>query len=232
MKRILLIFAVCAFTAGALTAQTFTLGGRFSNYATDLDIGIVTIETGRESSVGIIGEYRAGVFVLRGQFDHDFEGGLSAGLIPIDLAEYSRDRFEATAGYAPLPFIDFEAGFRMETLSIGGFSFFGNQFFSDLDFDHQAIVVGVNAHTQSMTPAGWYGSARAYIGSADFEFEGLGVSSDTTGYRIETGVPIAIGTSRWHVTPGVEFEHIETDRFGFQIDSNRFFVNFAYRFGG
>lgn len=233
MKKTSILFALLAIiVALPATSQTFTFGGRVSNYSTDIDAGVVTVDTGRESSVGVVGDYRNAQFVLRGTFDHDLEGGINAGIfIPVNFAEYQRDRAEVTAGWAALPFADIEAGFRYDDIRVGGIDFFGTSVFDSFDFEHEALSLGVNAHTQTIRPIGWYGAIHGYIGSASFQVSGAQVESDTEGWKVETGFPIPVGTSGWEVTPGAEWEHLETQNYGLQLDTNRFFLNFAYNFG-
>lgn len=232
MKRISFAFAFLLLTAAMpAISQTFTFGGRYSNYSTDIDGGVTTLETGRETSLGVVGDYRNGQFVLRGSYIHDLEGGITLGnLFPLNFADYERDRGEITAGWAPIPFVDLEAGARVDDVRVGGIDFFGTSLFEELQIDHQAISLGVNVHTQTIRPIGWYGAAHGYIGSASFEVADVGVESDTSGWKIETGFPIAVGTSGWEVTPGVEYEYLETDNYGLRLETNRFFVNFAYTF--
>ena len=59
---------------------------------------------------------------------------------------------------------------------------------------------------------------------------------DTTGYRVETGVQIPLGSSNWEVIPGAEWEVLETDGDDLlspavDLESNRLFIMFAYTFG-
>lgn len=56
---------------------------------------------------------------------------------------------------------------------------------------------------------------------------------DTTGFKVEAGVPIALGLSGWEVTPGVEYERIESndELQTVDLETNRFFINFGYTFG-
>ena len=206
----------------------FSLGPRYSNYSTDVDVAITTIESGRQHSFGLVGDYRSGVFVLDFGFDHDPENGLSlSDLLPFETANYERDRAEFTVGWAALPVLDLQAGFRHDSFTVGG-DVFGGGFFSAESLTHSGIVVGVNVHTPTRQPFGLYGTARALIGS--MEFDDIGTSQDSMGWRAEAGVEIPIGDSQWHAVPGFEIEHIEADNLGVNIDTNRFFVNFVYSF--
>jgi hypothetical protein len=229
MKRVL-IFSFAVLISSAAFAQTVSIGGRYSNYATDVATELGDVETGRESSLGFLVNYRNAGLVLDGRFEHDFESGISiVDILPFDAAEYSRDRSELAVGYGVAPVIDIEGGVRFDSieLSAGPFS---NDFFDPVDFSHQAIFGGVNLHTPTIRPVGFFGSARAFLGSADFELEGAELSSDTTGLKVEAGLQIPVGLTGWEVSPGVEWEHIETDDYGLEFDTNRFFVNFLYSF--
>ena len=50
---------------------------------------------------------------------------------------------------------------------------FGNPVSTDLNIDHQAIVVGARAQTPSWHPFGWYLLGRGYVGSAKFDARSL-----------------------------------------------------------
>ena len=240
MKKSLMVFAVTLFAAsahaqmqivttpvyrGATDRGGFSIGPRYSNYATDLDIGIDTIESGRQHAFGLVGDYRSGVFVLDFNWDHDPENGLQfTDLLPIDFGRYERDRAEFTVGWSALPVLDLQAGFRTDTFSVGSGDFFGGD-----DFDHSAIVFGVNVHTPTRKPFGVYGKARAFVGSVDFGGNSFQGQVDSEGIRLEGGVEIPIGDSNWHAVPGIEIERLEADP-RVNVDTNRFFVNFVYSF--
>lgn len=231
MKRVALAFASLVLLALPASAQ-FTIGGRYSNYSTEIGSFDFNFDTGRDSSFGVVGVYRNGRLVLNGQFDHDLQNGIGiTDILPIDVAEYSRDRGEFAVGYSIIPNLDLEAGVRTEKITVGGSSFFGQDFFSDLSIDHQALLFGANAHSTTIRPVGWYVSARGYVGTAKFDDFGIGVDDDTTGYKIEAGIPIALGLSGWEISPGFEYERIESDKLDFKIDTNRFLINVAYTFG-
>jgi len=237
MKKALLVCSVLL-CATAVSAQNLSLGGRYSNYSTEIQaVQLLSLETGRESSLGILGQYRNGSFEMNWNFDHDFEGGVSFDFLPIDFAVFSRDRAEFAAGFAPIPYLDVEFGARIESITFGGRSFFGDRFFDEIDMNHQAILFGVNAHSPTIRPVGWYASGRVYLGSADLNIQGVELSPDTAGIKIEGGIPIPVGLSGWEVVPGLEFEHLETDdkstivSNALELDTNRFFINFVYNFG-
>lgn len=236
MRRLTFLLLLLSLATPSLLAQTFSIGGRYSNYSTDLDVGGVNVETGREGSWGLIGSFRSGGLVLNGSYDRDSGGGISIPILPIDLADYNRSRFEATVGYTVLPFMDIEGGVRLDTIEFGGILSFAE----DLNLDHQAVTAGLTFHTPTIRPVGWYGTVRGYLGNADINIAGFDASeSDTTGYRIETGVQIPIGTSGWEITPGVEWERIDTGDTknlvdvnpGLTLETNRLFLMFGYTFG-
>ncbi len=226
------LFLCALLTAGAASAQSFTLGGRYSNYSTEVGVAGIDFESGRQSSFGLLGSYRNGPLGLNFQLDHDIENGIGlVDLLPFDFAEYSRDRAEAALSYTLIPNLDIEGGVRAEQVTVGGSSFFGAQIFSDLDLTHQALFAGVNFHSRTIRPVGWYASARGYIGTAQFDSFGVSVDDDTTGMKFEAGLPIPIGLSGWEIAPGFEYERIESDQFDLKLETNRFFVNVAYTFG-
>jgi hypothetical protein len=234
MKKALLTLVITLIaTAGA--AQNVTIGGRYSNYSTEISSSIIgtdafSLETGRESSLGFIGEFRSGMLVLGAQFDHDFEGGVGIGFF--DFAEFSRDRFEAVVGIAPAQYVDVFGGFRFESLTLGGSSFFGDRLFEEADIDHQALVLGTRIHTPTIRPVGFYGEARGYFGTAESSVaRSFNLSSDTTGFKVEAGIQIPVGTSGWEIVPGIEWERIEAQDFELDFETNRFFVKFLYSFG-
>jgi hypothetical protein len=225
-----LILAALAIPASAIsTDDGFRIGPRYSNYSTDADIGLVTIESGRQHSFGLVGDYRAGVFVLDFMFDHDPENGFDVSdLLPLEFGDYSRDRGEFTVGWAAAPIIDLHAGFRIDTFSFGGAAL-GGDFFDNEDVEHSAILAGVRVQTPAGQPFRVYGLFRGYAGTADFGGRGAGSQEDSTGWRAEGGVEIPIGDSNWRAVPGIEFERIDASP-RLEIETNRFFVNFLYRF--
>lgn len=220
---------ICLFLAFPLFAQDLAIGGRYSNYSSDISGAGFSLDTGREGSIGFLMEYRLENIVLRGQLDHDFESGL--GLFDFfDLADYSRDRFEFSVGYAVIPRLDLELAVRFDSVSVDSFLF--GDFFGGSSVDHEAIGFGLHAHSDPWVPVGWFVSGRFYIGSVDL---GSGISSqDSTGVRLEAGLPIALGESNWRIIPGIEWERIETKDVavgfgGFELETNRFILGFAYR---
>ncbi|HUO85477.1 MAG TPA: hypothetical protein VM534_10230 [Thermoanaerobaculia bacterium] len=230
MKRLSAI-ALLLLLATAAEAQTF-FGGRYSNYNSEVTVAGFPIETGRQSSLGLVLDLRSGRFVLRGQLDHDFEEGISPiDFLPIDFAEYSRDRIEIVAGYAPAEMFDLEAGFRLDSFELNGLDFFGTELFGSVGVDYQAIVFGAHFHAPPDADFQWYVSGRGYIGSFDTDDLGFSASQDATGWKAEAGVPIRVGDSRWRITPGFELEAINAENNLLEISSNRLFLNFAYEFG-
>ena len=233
-RRLALLAALAVIAASAdaqTTNSTFSIGPRVSSYSTDIDGGSPgTIKTGRQSSFGLVGNYRAGKFVLDFSYDHDPSNGIRLTDIIVDVGDYQRDRGEATVGLALAPVLDIEGGLRIESIRVGGFSFFGSNFGSDLNFDHQAITVGLNLHSDPSQPLGFHVKGRGYVGSAKFDDAlGTNVNTDTSGWRGEAGLDIRIGETNWWVTPGVEYEHLETKDYDLRFNTNRFFLNFVFR---
>jgi len=227
MKRLAILLTLFA---AAANAQSFTFGPRVSSYSTEFDGGISTLKTGRQTGYGLMGDYRNGAFVLDYSYDHDPQNGASVVDLLIDTGDYTRDRGEATVGFAVLPGLDLQGGLRYETFRIGGVSIIGTPLFTDVDANHQSLVFGVKLHTPANRPVGLYGLARGYVGN--MKIDDRNFESNTTGYRFEGGVTIPIGQSSWSVVPGVEWEHIKTEDFGLSFDSNRFLLGFVYRGGG
>jgi hypothetical protein len=207
----------------------FSIGPRYSNYATDVDLGFFTVESGRQHAFGLVGELRSGQFVLDFNWDHDPENGLQiTDFLPIDFGGYERDRGEFTVGWVAAPILDLQAGFRVDTVTVGGGEF-GGDFFSSEDFDHSAILFGVNVHTPEKKPFGVYGKIRGFVGSVDFGGRGFDSQVDSTGWRGEAGIEIPIGDSQWTAVPGLEIERLDADS-SVDMNTNRFFVNFVYTF--
>lgn len=234
MKKMIIAACLSLAAAGSLDAQSsFLIGGRYSNYSTDVTTSSLDLETGRQSSLGFLGEFRSQQLVLKGSAENDFGDGISVtDLLPFDLEDYSRQRMEFSVGYSPIDMLDLDAGVRLDTFEIQN-NVFGNEFLDGDDISHQALAFGINLHSRSIRPIGFYVAARGYVGSADLDIAGTSPSIDTTGYRFEAGLPIAAGMSGWEVTPGFEVEKIELDeeRYALEIDTNRFFINFAYSWG-
>lgn len=239
MKRLAVIVFVLASTVSSHAdiettpagsrRSGFSVGPRFSNYSTEVDIDIGGIDTGRENAFGVVGGYRNGKLVFDLQLDHDPENGISLiDFLPIDFSLYERDRFEVTAGWAALPALDLQAGFRFDTFNLGG-----GFDFSSSSLEHSALALGVHVHTPSNKPFGLYGLMRGYAGELQNDDAGVGSRSemDTTATRIEGGVILPIGDSAWNVVPGIEFERIEAEDAGITFETNRFFVNVIYTFG-
>src|SRR6478672_9298168 len=246
--RTTLLAAITILCAAAASAQTdniqsfqpnrsnsgyshgvFTIGPRLSNYSTDIRES-VPLRTGRQSSFGVVGDYRNGNFVLDFMYDHDPENGISVVDLIVDTGNYSRDRGEVTVGFAAAPFLDLQGGVRIDSTRVGGVVVVGFPVATDLNIDHQALIGGVRSHTDGV-PLGFFATARVFAGSAKVDF-GLGNhSTDTTGYRGEAGLQIHIGDSPWSIQPGYEYDHFETHDFGIRMNTNRLFLNFVYRTG-
>ena len=209
----------------------FTIGPRISNYATDVRT-LTPLDTGRQSSFGVVGDYRTGVFVLDFMYDHDPENGINVSDLLIDTSAYSRDRGEATVGFAVTPFLDLQGGVRFDQMRVGGVGFIGIPLASDTDIDHNALTAGLKFHTGG-DPVGFFLTARGFFGSAKVDFGGVtgNNNTDTNGYRGDAGLNIRIGQSAWSVQPGFEYDHFETKNFGIRMDTNRFFLNFIFRTG-
>ena len=239
MKPLHAIVAATLFLATAADAQQFTdssssgagsfsIGPRYSNYSTDVELGGAPLETGRQHAFGVVGGYRSGAFVLDFLVDHDPENGV--GFLDIfELERYSRDRFEGTVGWSVLPMLDLQGGVRMDQITLGGFGF-DNGFFDSNDLEFQALAAGVNFHTPADRQVGFYALGRVYVGTAKFE-ESLGGGDDATGWRGEAGVAIPVGRSAWHIVPGIELERLQLLDGDLEINTNRFFVNFVFSTG-
>lgn len=230
-KPVILAAAAMALCASmrAQTSGTFTIGPRYSNYATTIDAGVPSLKTGRQNAIGLVGGYRTGSFVLDFQYDYDPTNGIGVSNLIANFGDYQRTHGEITVGVSPIRGFDIHAGGRWDSLRIGGATIFGNPVSTDLNIDHQAIVVGARMQTDSWKPYGWYLLGRGYIGSAKFDRFGVRVNSDTSGYRAETAVPVAIGESAWYVVPGLEYERLRTQDSLVRWTTNRFFINFLYR---
>ncbi len=226
MKRIAMAF-VCVVVAVSAYGQEFTLGGKYSNYETELSVGGEGFDTDRQSSLGFIVEYRNQGFVMKGQLDHDFESGL--GFDFFNLADYSRDRIEVSAGYGVTKNIDLDFAVRIDSLSVD--TFFFDDFFGGTDLDQEALGAGVMFHSDPAAEFGYFLMARGYVGSAELDL-GVGADVDTTGFRIEGGIPISLGESGWKIVPGIEWERFETDDIltieGFEFETNRLVLGFTY----
>lgn len=203
---------------------TFSIGGRYSNHSTTVDMGLATIETGRQGSLGIVGGYRAGQFVLDFMADKDPENGIDiSDIIPVNFGAYERTRGEVTVGWAPLPILDLQGGVRLDQITLSGnFAFFDGD-----EFDHQALVAGIQLHSPDGSPVVVYGLARGLFGTADL---GNGADTETTGYRVEGGVSIPLGQSKWTITPALEYEVLDTENDFMRLTSNRFLLNVVYTF--
>jgi hypothetical protein len=229
MRRIISVFALLV--TSALHAQSFSFGPRVSNFSTNMDGGLGTLRTGRETSFGLVGDYRNGQFVLDYQWDRDSSNGVGITNVLVDTGDYTRNRGEVTVGFAIADVADLQGGVRLDTIRIGGFSFFGNAFGST-DIDHQALTAGIRLHSPESQPVGFYVLARGYVGSAKFDdVTGARVNDDTTGYRGEFGIPIRLGESNWRVIPGIEYEHLQTKTYDLRMNTNRAFLSFVYRGG-
>ena len=227
------VAALTLLAATAASAQVFSIGPRISNFSTRVEGNPVeTLRTGRQTAFGLVGDYRNGRFDLDFSYDRDDSNGAGITDIIIDASDFQRNRGELAVGYAITPVLDLQGGVRYEELRFGGFGLFGNSVFSDMTMKHQALVGGIKVHSATNTPAGFYVIARGMVGTAQFDDTNNTPDRDTTGWRGEVGVPIAIGSSNWHIVPGAEYEHFDTQSFGagqrIRLDSNRFFVNFVF----
>jgi hypothetical protein len=234
---------ICAAAAGAQTQNiqttrsgygnsgVFTIGPRLSNYSTDIREELTPLKTGRQSSFGLVGDYRNGAFVLDFLYDHDPSNGISIVDLILDTGSYSRDRGELTVGFAAAPFLDLQGGVRFDSTRIGGVVVVGFPISPDVSIDNEALTGGVKFHSDSV-PLGFFVTARVFIGSAKVDF-GLGNNNtDTSGYRGEAGLNIRLGESAWSLQPGYEYDHFETNDFGIRMNTNRLFLNFVHRSGG
>jgi hypothetical protein len=217
-------------TYGVTTADGFRIGPRISNYATDIDFEIFTVDSGRQLSFGLAGDYRSGQFVLDFNWDHDPENGLQiTDFLPIDFERYSRDRGEVTIGWAAIPYLDFQGGLRFDSITLGDTGV-GGGFFGGDDFEFQGIGGGIKLHTATNRPFGVYGVLRGFIGTVDEGDGGFGTQVDATVYRAEGGFVIPIGESNWSAVPGIEFETFDTEGNLLTLETNRVFVNVIYQF--
>ena len=220
--------------ATAASAQSvFSIGPRISNYSTRVEGDpATTLRTGRQTAFGLVGDYRNGNFDLDFTYDRDSSNGASITDIFIDADDYERNRGELALGYAILPMLDIQGGVRYEEIRFGGFTIFANPFLTDMTMTHQALVAGIKLHSTTMNPAGFYLIARGLVGTAKFD-DNADTQKDTSGWRAEVGIPIALGSSNWHLVPGAEYEKFDTKSFGLgqkvRLDSNRVFLNFVFR---
>lgn len=162
MKKLGLLFLAVMMFSATLNAQTFTLGVRYSNFSTDFTAEPFRFESGREGSFGIFGIYRADRLVVSGSYDDDSAGGIDLDFLPLDLADFTRDRFEGMIGYSVLPVLDIEGGIRVDNIGFGGI--FG---FDDIKVENQALGAGITLHSATIRPAGFYATRRVYAGEAD-----------------------------------------------------------------
>ncbi len=239
-RSVLVLFALaCATTASAQSLITttrqsrstegvFEIGPRVSNYSTDVREQITPLRTGRQSSFGLVGNYRNGSFMLDFLFDHDPENGISISSLIVDTGNYSRNHGEVAVGFAPAPWIDLLGGVRIDETRIGGVVILGNPVSTDLSIDHQALTAGIRFHSGAR-PIGFFVQGRGFIGSAKLDFGEGDVDTDSSGYRGEAGLKIGIGDSAWTAQPGFEYDHFETKSRGVRMNTNRFFLNFVYR---
>ena len=234
MRQAALFLALVFVTATAFAqtnANLFSIGPRVSSFSTDLDDvnAFTTIKTGRASSFGLIGDVRAsGGLVFDWRYDHDTSDGLSPIATIVDVSDFRRDSGEVTIGYELADIVDLQAGVRLDSFSVGGATFLGTNLVTDLDVDHQALAAGIKIHTPPGQRLGFYVLGRGYVGTAKFHDDSGRTDGDTSGYRGEAAVIIPLGESNWHLTPGVEYDHIETKNFGFRMNTNRFFLGFVY----
>jgi len=230
MKRIALALLPFALTIAAHAQTSVSIGPRVSSYSTDLDGGLNTIKTGRQSSYGLVGDFRTGKFVLDYMYDHDPENGISVVDLLVDTGNYTRDRGEVTVGFEVLPVLDLQGGARFESFRVGGIAIVGNPIFTDMNVDHQAIVFGVKLHTPPEQRLGLYAIARGYVGTAKIKTQDqLRFDDDSSGYRFEGGLSVPLGESSWSIQPAVEYEHIKTSDVGLRLNTNRFILGFVYR---
>lgn len=238
-----LIGIVCAASASAQTQSiqttrsnyggngVFTIGPRLSNYSTDIRETVTPLKTGRQSSFGIVGDYRIGTFVLDFLYDHDPSNGISVVDLIVDTGNYSRDHGEVTVGFAAAPFLDLQGGVRIDSTRVGGVVVIGFPVSTDVNIDNEAITGGLKFHTEG-APVGFFATARGFIGSAKVDF-GLGNNNtDTSGFRGEAGLNIRLGEGAWAVQPGYEYDHFETKDFRIRMNTNRLFLNFVHRSRG
>ena len=213
---------------GSNNNGVFTIGPRLSNYSTNIREEFTPLRTGRQSSFGVVGDYRNRNFVLDFMYDHDPENGISITDIVLDVGNYSRDRGEATVGFAVAPFLDLQGGVRVDQTRVGGVVVVGFPVGTSINIDHNALIGGLKFHTEG-NPVGIFATARAFVGSAKVDFGVGDNNTDTSGYRGEAGLSIRVGDSAWSVQPGYEYDHFETKNFGIRMNTNRLFLNFVYR---
>lgn len=242
MRKTLVVLALLA-AATTATAQVsrittdrragdswFSIGPRLSNYSTHFDAGLTSLKTGRQTGFGVVGDYRAGAFVLDFMWDRDPENGIQLSDIIVDFGNYERDRGEVTVGFAIAPNLDLQGGIHYDEFRLGGGSFFGNDFGSDLSVQHEALVAGITLHNGDLQPVGFSLAARGLLGTADLNLTGPNTNDvDTRGFRAEANLSIRIGESQWYAVPGIEYEKITSDEDVIDVDTNRLFIKFVYR---
>ncbi|MBW3563410.1 MAG: porin family protein [Acidobacteria bacterium] len=229
MRRLAGVFLIGMLAVPAVAENR--AGGRYSNYATDLGIIGFSIDTERESSLGILGQFESGPIIIKAQYDHDFEAGLGfLDFINLDLATLQRDRFEGSVGWRVADYLTLEGAGRYDSLTASSGIFGG---FDDVTLDGGQFGFGATAHSAPADDFRWYVTGRYFFGSVDIDNiagTGLDGSIDTNGLRVEIGVPIGISDSQWVVVPGLEYERYETDSSLIEIESNRFFIALQYAF--
>lgn len=227
MRRLAGVFLIGMLAVPAVAENR--VGGRYSNYATDLGIIGLSIDTGRESSLGVLGQFESGPIIVKAQYDHDFEAGLGFfGFL--DLATLQRDRFEGSVGFRVADYLTLEGAGRWDSLTASSGIFGG---FDDVTVQGPQFGFGATAHSAPGDDFRWYVTGRYYFGSLDVDnIAGTGFdgSIDTNGLRLEIGVPFGIGDSQWVVVPGLEYERYETEASLIEIESNRFFIALQYAF--
>src|SRR2546425_1773078 len=111
--------ALCGSTH-AQTSGTFTIGPRYSNYATTIDAGGPSLKTGRQNAIGLVGGYRTGSFGLDFQYDYDPTNGIGVSNLIANFGDYQRTHGEVTVGVSPIRGVDIHAGGRREGVGLGG----------------------------------------------------------------------------------------------------------------
>ena len=227
MKRLFLLVILVTLVCSPMAAQQ-TFGLKLGAYSTEIDIGSSALDTDRANTFGLFYEWRNPHLVVRASadFDQEADASFTAGA----TSKFSRDRFEVLVGYPGTTFMDLEGGIRIDSFDATSFTIPGGST-GRVGMDRQALVLGLHFHSQRDQRLAWYGIVRGYLGTMDIS----GVKDqDTSGYLVETGLPILFGNG-WAVTPGVELERISTDQVAgdntsLDFTTDRIFVSVSYTY--
>lgn len=216
---VLLLFAS---RVEAQQPEDVTVTLRYSRPTSDVVTSTGSVEANAAYGAGIILDVRERRWIVRLRYEHDFASVQSLVLrgFKLDSGEFSRDRWEATAGYELSPYVSIEGGFRNERINFAEDALSG---LGAVDTEFFALSSGLTVHTPRERAVSGALKLHGYYGGSGWSADRL---SDTRGHRVELTVPVRLGRSAVRLVPGVALDRLRTAS-SLRTDERSYFIGIA-----